>query len=74
MNKDRPTSKIQREPGIPMSSYLRGAIDSLGDATSIPNSTFVELVDDEESKKFPELREKLLKKLKHLKMVPEDKE
>ena len=56
-----------------MSSYLRGAIDLLGEATSIPRSTYLELV-DEESKKFPELRAELLARLKLLKMVPEDKE
>lgn len=74
MKEDRQIPKGQREPGIPISSYLRGAIDSLGDATSIPDSTYVELVDSEESKKFPELREELLARLKHFRMVPEDKE
>jgi hypothetical protein len=34
--KEQRQMPIQREPGIPMSSYLRGAIDSLGEATSIP--------------------------------------
>ena len=57
-----------------MSSYLRGAIDSVGDATSVPSSTYVALVDSEESKKFPELRAELLARLKHFRMVPEDKE
>ena len=57
-----------------MSSYLRGVIDSLGEATSIPDSAFVELVDLEESKKFPELRAQLLAKMKYFRMVPEDKE
>jgi hypothetical protein len=74
MTEKPPTPKIQLQPGIPVSSYLRGAIDSLGDATSIPDSAYVELVDLEESKKFPELRAELLAKLKHFKMVPEDKE
>jgi hypothetical protein len=52
MTDEPPTPKIQLQPGIPMSSYLRGAIDSLGDATSIPDSTYLELLDLEESKKL----------------------
>ena len=60
--------------GIPISSYLKGAIGALGEATSIPDWHYVALVDLEESKMFPELRAELLERLKYFKMVPEDKE